>query len=125
MPVAVQKDVIVLVPDLSLEKLTKRSEFLAVAKAGLKSVTPAFIVQAHKRSSEESSRYGITASRKVGNAVKRNRAKRRLRALIRQTFQLKNKPGTDYVLIARAEVLRRNFALMAQELEIALKRLNS
>lgn len=107
-----------------LEKLKKRSEFLAVAKTGLKWVTPAFIIQIYRKPSEESIRYGITASRKVGNAVKRNRAKRRLRALIRQVPLLTNHPGIDYVLIAREEILRRNFALMAQELELALKRLN-
>jgi len=111
--------------NLPLEKLKKRSEFLAVAKTGLKWVTPAFIIQVYRRPSEESIRYGITASRKVGNAVKRNRAKRRLRALVRQTFRFKNQPGTDYVLIARDEVLRRNFALMAQELDVALKRLEN
>lgn len=61
-------------------------------------------------------RYGITASRKVGGAVARNRAKRRLRALLRQVLPQVGRPGTDYVLIARQESLKRNFALMKQEL---------
>lgn len=87
-------------------------------------MTPAFIIQIYQRSSEGPFRYGITASRKVGDAVKRNRAKRRLRALINQILSVMGHPGIDYVFIAREEVLRRNFALMGKELESALKKLH-
>ncbi|MBI2707122.1 MAG: ribonuclease P protein component [Proteobacteria bacterium] len=106
-----------------LERLKKRSEFLAVAKTGDRWVTPAFVIQVCRRALEGSARYGITASRKIGGAVERNRAKRRLRALIRQILPLHACPGTDYVLIAREEILRRTFACMAQELEEGLLRL--
>jgi len=112
------------VPSHPLERLRKRSQYLNVAKAGERFVTPAFIIQISQRSLEGAYRYGITASRKVGGAVKRNRAKRRLRALIHQILPEKGRPGFDYVFIARIEVLRRNFALMEQELESALKRLH-
>jgi ribonuclease P protein component len=107
-----------------LEWLKKRSEFLNVTKAGNRFVTPAFIVQMYSRSSEGPPRCGITASRKVGGAVKRNRAKRRLRSLVRMTMPQGARCGTDYVLIAREEVLKRDFSVMAQELEHALKKLH-
>jgi len=110
------------VPNPPLERLKKRSEFLVVAKTGDRWVMPAFIIQVYKRALEGSIRYGITASRKVGGAVERNRAKRRLRVLIKQVLPLYGCPGTDYVLIAREEVLKRNFARMGQELEDALRR---
>lgn len=100
-----------------LERLRKRSEFLNVSKTGNKWVTPAFIIQIHERAPEGPFRYGITASRKVGGAVDRNRAKRRLRALIRDILPAIGRPGTDYVFIARQEVLKRDFTVMGQELK--------
>lgn len=111
-------------PNLSLEHLRKRSEFLRVTKGCDSWVTPAFIIQLYKRAPEGPFRYGITASRKVGGAVERNRAKRRLRALLRQVLPLLGSPGNDYVLIARKEVLRRDFFLMCQEFEHALAKLH-
>jgi len=74
-----------------------------------------------RRAPEGPFRYGITASRKVGGAVERNRAKRRIRALTREVLPLHGQPGMDYVLIARVEVLKRDFALMAQEFSQALE----
>jgi len=112
------------VPSQPLERLRKRSEFLNVAKTGERYVTPAFIIQIYQRSPEGPFRYGITASRKVGGAVKRNRAKRRLRALLSQILSAMGRSGIDYVFIAREEILRRNFALMGQELEKALIKLH-
>lgn len=106
-----------------LGKLTKRSEFLAAAQTELKYITPAFILQLHNRTSEGSARYGVTASRKVGGAVQRNFAKRRLRALIHQTLLGHIRPGTDYVFIARTKILTIEFARLTQELEKILKRL--
>ena len=104
-----------------LERLRKRSEFLAVSKTGERLVTPAFIIQVYYRASEGSFRYGITASRKVGGAVERNRAKRRLRALLKELLPQVACPGADYVFIARKEILRRDFSLMKQELCHAVK----
>lgn len=103
--------------------LKKRSEFLAVSKTGQKWITPAFIIQVYERAPEGPFRYGITASRKIGGAVERNRAKRRLRALIREIFPSVAQPGTDYVFIARSEILKRDFAQMGRELEHGMKRL--
>jgi ribonuclease P protein component len=69
-------------------------------------------------------RYGLTASRKVGGAVDRNRAKRRLRALVHAILPTIGHPGMDYVLIARRAALTRDFALMRQDLEQGIARLH-
>lgn len=108
-----------------LERLRKRSEFLSVSKAGIKWITPAFILQIYQRAPDGPARYGITASKKVGGAVERNRAKRRLRALIREHLPSCALPGMDYVFIARSEILTRNFAKMGEELCHGLKRLKT
>jgi len=107
-----------------LERLRKRSDFVNASKTGEYFVTPAFVVQLNRRTSEGPFRCGITASRKVGGAVERNRAKRRLRTLLRLTLPPLARPGIDYVLIARQEVLKRGFDLMCQELKQALKKLH-
>jgi ribonuclease P protein component len=108
-----------------LERLRKRSEFVQLSKSGQRWVTPAFILQVFKREQEGSVRYGVTASRKVGGAVERNRAKRRLRALIRIVLPEVGLPGLDYVLIAKKEVLKRDFSLMVEELRIALTKVHT
>jgi len=68
-------------------------------------------------------RLGITASKKVGNAVARNRARRRLRAVAREVLPAHGTPGYDYVLIARASTALRPFAALADDLVGALRRL--
>jgi len=89
-----------------LEVLRKRSDFLLVAK-GKRQAMPGFVLQARSRDTPENDnliRVGFTCSKKVGNAVARNRAKRRLRALARDILPTKGLPGWDYVLIGRADV---------------------
>ena len=107
-----------------LERLRKRSEFLKVSKAGERWVTPAFIIQAYHRAVEDLPRYGITASKKIGGAVQRNRAKRRLRVLIREILPSIASPGMDYVFIARQDILKRDFSLMKKDLSHAIKKLS-
>ncbi len=63
---------------------------------------------------------GFTASRKVGSAVERNRARRRLRAVAREILPTAGRPGYDYVLIARAATLRRPYMELAEDLKAAL-----
>jgi ribonuclease P protein component len=104
--------------------LARRADFLRIAACGLRRVTPAFILQAAPRGEHPTPalRIGFTASRKVGNAVARNRAKRRLRALAdREMAGLE--PVFDYVLVGRPESLSRNFAVMAGDLRYALKKI--
>jgi len=119
--------------------LTRRADFLRVAAAGPRFVTPGFILQAGPRALHQELihtnqgranqlrakqvRVGFTASRKVGNAVARNRAKRRLRALADRVIASEADPGLDYVLIGRTETLTRGFAAMEQDLRTALKRI--
>ena len=94
-------------PHLSpmIETLTKRSDFLAAAKARRQSM-PGFTLQARKRGVDDGDaiRVGYTCSKKVGNAVARNAAKRRLREIARARLPEKGQPGWDYVLIGRANV---------------------
>jgi ribonuclease P protein component len=70
-------------------------------------------------------RVGFTASKKVGNAVARNRAKRRLRALAQEILAAHGAPGHDFVLIARGETLVRDYANLKQDLTAGLKRLGA
>lgn len=85
----------------TLVRLQHRRDFLAAAKAR-KAVTDGFILQNRVRDDDSNLiRVGFTASKKVGNAVERNRAKRRLRALAHEILPTNGDQGCDYVLIAR------------------------
>ena len=84
-----------------LETLVKRADFIAASKAE-KFVGNSIIVQARYNASENI-RVGYTASKKVGNAVVRNRAKRRMRAAAMETLAQYGTAGADYVLIGRAK----------------------
>jgi ribonuclease P protein component len=89
---------------LPVEVIRKRAAFVAAAR-GRRVAMPAFILQALRRPSGDDGapvRVGFTASKKVGNAVARNRAKRRLRAAARAVLPEAARPGWDYVLIGRA-----------------------
>lgn len=68
-------------------------------------------------------RVGFTASKKVGNAVRRNRAKRRLRAVADAVLKDRATPGHDYVLIARAATVERDYADLVDDLHFSLKRI--
>ena len=89
---------------------------------------PGLVLQARPRADEPSLpsdeiRVGFTASKKVGGAVARNRAKRRLRAAADELLKTQGKASHDYVLIARAETVRRPYALLKDDLQRALKRI--
>ena len=110
-------------------RLTRRPEFLRVADGRRKWVAPGLILQALDRqppslaAGGREARVGFTASAKVGNAVARNRARRRLKAAAAALLPLHGRPATDYVLIARIETLTRPFPALLQDLEAALRRL--
>src|SRR5690554_3051220 len=97
--------------------LRKRAEFLAAARAR-RQATAGFLLQARRREPDEpvtGVRVGFTCSKKVGNAVTRNRAKRRLRAIACAVLPAAGRPGWDYVLVGRpgATVARPFDALLA------------
>jgi ribonuclease P protein component len=110
-----------------LETLKVRADFLRVAGGGRRSAGPGLVVQAaphpHEPSGATGIRVGFTASRKVGNAIVRNRAKRRMRAAAASVLPSRGQPGTDYVLIARASTADRPFAELVADLEAALRRI--
>lgn len=107
-----------------LKVLSKRSDFLKAAQAKRRA-TPGFLLQARKRREEEDDpgliRVGFTCSKKVGNAVARNRAKRRLREIARLVLPHNGRPGWDYVLVGRRDdTATRDFAAMLSDMERAL-----
>ncbi|WP_235017017.1 ribonuclease P protein component [Tistlia consotensis] len=106
-----------------MERLKRRGEFLEVAGQGRKWAMPGLVLQAlHRPDDGRAPRYGLTASRKVGGAVARNRARRRLRALAERWLPEAGQSGTDYVLIARAGTVTRPFDALEQDLRTALER---
>ena len=108
-----------------LKRLTKRSDFLRVQRANVKYVTRSLVVQSASNSSlgQMTTRVGFTASKKIGNAVSRNFAKRRMRALIsRQGDTLVE--ATDYVVIARQAMLVKKFSDIEAEMIGAIYALN-
>lgn len=110
--------------------LRRRADFLRAASA-LRQGTAGFLLQARQRLGDEaepaqSVRIGFTCSKKLGNAVARNRAKRRLRALAREILPHSGRPGWDYVLVGRPEATAtRDFLLMKGDLLSALQRVHA
>ena len=117
-------------PQPALPVLKKRSEFLAAARAR-KQGTKAMMIQARKRRDNEDIdpsviRVGFTCSKKVGNAVARNRAKRRMRELARAILPTHGHAGWDYVLIGRKdETDSRDFKTLQGDLKWALRKLHT
>ena len=100
--------------------LTKRADFLAANK-GLRNARVGFVLLT-RPNGNEGVRYGITVTKKIGNAVVRNRMKRRFRELLRDALPGRGLPDHDHVLIGRAGGVERDFQTMAQELDVALER---
>jgi ribonuclease P protein component len=101
--------------------LARRADYLKAASARRQG-TGGFLLQARDRADGEAGvRVGYTASKKIGNAVQRNRAKRRLRALAREVLARLARPGWDYVLVARPDAtVSRDYADLRADLEAAL-----
>jgi ribonuclease P protein component len=106
-----------------MERLTQRADFLAAAK-GRRVAGGAMVLTAHVRKTSAPPRFGFTVSKKVGNAVERNRVRRRLREIVRRHAALLAQSGHDYVLIGRRAALQMPFERMVAEFTGALTRLH-
>jgi ribonuclease P protein component len=109
--------------NLKIERMTSRPQFLAAAK-GVSEARGAVVVQRLDRGDGDPVvRLGFTATRKVGNAVRRNRAKRRLREAARAMVPDLAVPGSDYVFVARMGTGDRPWARLLDDVKSALTRL--
>jgi ribonuclease P protein component len=118
-----------------MERLKRRTDFRAIAQDGARAPARTFVLQALRRDEmgQESGkgsgkefgkiRIGFTVSRQVGNAVERNRVRRRLREVVRLKPETAFAPGYDYVLIGRRNALACPFSDIARELDGALRRI--
>jgi ribonuclease P protein component len=103
--------------------LTKRADFLA-ANRGKRAPMPGFVLLVRPRGDGDSKmRIGFTVTKKIGNAVVRNRMKRRFRSLARETLADHGIAGADHVLIGRSGGIERDYASLQFELKRALKKL--
>ena len=120
----------------AIDRLKKRSEFLAVAAANRRWTMPGLVLQAKPTPQDKTDgpdaqaasgaanlRVGFTTTKKIGNAVKRNRARRRLRAAVDDVLRGTDASGADLVVVARQGTIDRPYADLKDDLKAALKRL--
>jgi ribonuclease P protein component len=100
--------------------LSKRADFLS-ANRGLRIARPGFVLLVNPNNAEQV-RFGITVTKKIGNAVVRNRMKRRFRELLREALPISGLPAHDHVLIGREGGVEREFTKLREELAMALSR---
>jgi ribonuclease P protein component len=101
-------------------RLKRRAEFLRAAQKGRKSAMPGLVLQVLPRDDTAPARLGFTVTKKVGNAVVRNRVKRRLREAARLLLRATPVTGADLVLIGRDTTQARPFTLLIDDLKRAL-----
>lgn len=105
-------------------RLLQRRDFLAAAKAPAIS-TPGFVIQGRKRDDDGPARVGFTCTKKLGNAVMRNRIRRRIKEAARLTMPAIVQPATDYVLIGRSAAETRGFEELRKDIISAVTKLHA
>jgi ribonuclease P protein component len=106
-----------------MERLRRRKDFLAAA-AGASVSMAGFVVQERRRRDGEAPRIGFTVSRRVGNAVERNRVRRRLKEIVRLSAATGFAAGSDYVVVGRQAAQGMTFARLVEDFAGALRRLD-
>jgi ribonuclease P protein component len=116
------------IASVSIDRLTIRRQFLYVAQG--RKASGRFVLLQCRPTSDESAarqglvRFGLTASKKVGNAVMRNRARRRLRAAMIQLLAIHGVAGNDYVAVARTSSVTADWQALLDDLSALFKKLN-
>lgn len=106
-------------------RLKQRADFLRVAQ-GAKFAAPGLVLQGRARTDDDPApRVGFTVSKRVGNAVERNRVKRRLKSLANRLIPLYAAPGHDYVVVGRRAALRRSHAALCADMKTALRKIGA
>ena len=110
---------------LCLQNLRRRADFLAAARARRQGTASLLVQGRNRQDGTDAVRLGVTCSRKIGNAVTRNRAKRRLRAVAREVLPELGRAGWDYVLVGRpGATVACDFADLRRDLVDALTKLH-
>ena len=112
----------------AIGRLKTRSEY-AFVKGGTRFATPSLVLQARRRlpnstENSELARFGFTATKRLGGAVTRNRARRRLKEAVRLTAADQAVEGYDYVLIARGGAVQRPFTEVIKDLQRAMTKVH-
>ena len=103
-----------------IDKITKRSDYLRASKSKYFR-SNSFIIQFYNRVDDLEPRYGVTATKKIGNAIKRNKAKRRIRNLVKDLLPKYGKNGYDYVFIAKENLINEDWEVLKEESISVLK----
>ena len=103
-----------------IDKITKRSDYLRASKSKYFR-SNSFIIQFYNRADDLEPRYGVTATKKIGNAIKRNKAKRRIRNLVKDLLPKYGKNGYDYVFIAKENLINEDWEVLREESTSVLK----
>ena len=103
-----------------IDKITKRQDYLRASKSKYFR-SNSFIIQFYNRVDDLEPRYGVTATKKIGNAIKRNKAKRRIRNLVKDLLPKYGKNGYDYVFIAKENLIDEDWEVLKEESTSVLK----
>ena len=111
--------------NLSYSIIQKRADFLA-ANRGPRFARPGFVLLVHHRKDDDPAiRLGITITKKVGNAVIRNRMRRRFRALMREMLASQGRHGADHILIGRSDGIEMDYSRLRNDLQRGLQKLRA